>query len=61
MYSDNRFRAPAAAIVRGAAAQAGLWQHSISGDLPIVLLHIDDIDDIAIVQQLLRAHMSTGG
>lgn len=56
LYSDNRFRAPAAAIVRGAAAQAGLWQHSISGDLPIVLLHIDDIDDIAIVQQLLRAH-----
>ncbi|GHG59946.1 glycosyl transferase [Alishewanella longhuensis] len=56
LYNDNRFRAPAAAIFRGAAAQAELWQHSISGDLPIVLLHIDDIEEIATVQQLLRAH-----
>jgi len=56
LYNDLRFRATAAAITRGAAAQSGLWQHAISGDLPIVLLHIDDIEDISMVQQLLRAH-----
>ena len=56
LYNDQRFRAPAAAILRGAGAQSGLWQHSISGDLPVVLLHIDDIQDIDTVQQLLRAH-----
>lgn len=36
--------------------QSGLWPLSISGDLPIVLLRIDDIDDMAQVHQLLRAH-----
>ncbi|MDB5807564.1 MAG: glycosyl transferase [Betaproteobacteria bacterium] len=56
LYADARFRAPAEALVRGAGAQSGLWQHSISGDLPIVLLRIDDIEDIAQVRQLLRAH-----
>lgn len=56
LYNDLRFRATATAISRGAAAQSGLWQHAISGDAPIVLLHIDDIEDLSVVQQLLRAH-----
>ena len=56
LYADPRFRAPSAAILRGAGSQTGLWRLSISGDLPIVLLRIDDIDDIAQVRQLLRAH-----
>ncbi|WJV52453.1 glucoamylase family protein [Prodigiosinella aquatilis] len=56
LYADPRFRAPVESIVRGAGAQSGLWPMSISGDLPIVLLRIDDIDDIAQVHQLLRAH-----
>jgi cyclic beta-1,2-glucan synthetase len=42
--------------VRGAGPQSSLWPHAISGDLPIVLLHIDDILDIAQVRELLRAH-----
>ena len=33
-----------------------LWAHGISGDLPIVLVRIDDVEDIDIVRQLLRAH-----
>ncbi|HEY9381677.1 MAG TPA: glucoamylase family protein, partial [Burkholderiales bacterium] len=56
LYADPRFRAPSDTIIRGASAQSGLWPHSISGDLPIVLLRIDDIEDIAQVRQLLRAH-----
>ena len=56
LYADPRFRAPSDAIVRGAGSQSGLWPHAISGDLPIVLLRIDDIEDIAQVRQLLRAH-----
>jgi cyclic beta-1,2-glucan synthetase len=56
LYADPRFRAPSEAIVRGAGSQSGLWPHAISGDLPIVLLRIDDIEDIAQVRQLLRAH-----
>jgi cyclic beta-1,2-glucan synthetase len=56
LYADPRFRAPSEAIMRGAGSQSGLWPHAISGDLPIVLMHIDDIADIARVRQLLRAH-----
>ncbi|UYF99008.1 GH36-type glycosyl hydrolase domain-containing protein [Halomonas sp. GD1P12] len=56
LYPDARFRAPAEAILRGAGPQSGLWPHAISGDLPIVLLRIDSLDDLALVRQLLRAH-----
>jgi cyclic beta-1,2-glucan synthetase len=56
LYADPRFRAPPGAIVRGAGTQSRLWRHGISGDLPIVLLRIDSIDDMAQVRQLLRAH-----
>ncbi len=37
------FQAVLGAIIRGAGSQSGLWSSSISGDLPIVLLRIDDI------------------
>lgn len=56
LYADPLFRAPAEAILRGMDCQSELWAFDISGDLPIVLLHIDDIEDIDQVKQLLRAH-----
>lgn len=56
LYADPRFRATPEAIARGAGSQSGLWPHAISGDLPIVLLRIDEIEDLAQVRQLLRAH-----
>ncbi|HBO3986802.1 TPA: glycosyl transferase [Pseudomonas aeruginosa] len=56
LYADARFRTPSEAIARGAGPQSGLWRHAVSGDLPIVLLRIDDIEDMAQVRQLLRAH-----
>ncbi|MFD1702614.1 GH36-type glycosyl hydrolase domain-containing protein [Methylopila henanensis] len=56
LYPDARFRAASDVIVRGAGPQSGLWPYSISGDLPIVLLRIDDIEDMDQVRQLLRAH-----
>jgi cyclic beta-1,2-glucan synthetase len=56
MRGDPRMRASDAQIVAGAAPQSALWALGISGDLPIVLLQIDDVQDIAVVQQVLRAH-----
>ncbi|GAB6851458.1 GH36-type glycosyl hydrolase domain-containing protein [Paraburkholderia kururiensis] len=56
LYADARFRATPGAIVRGAGPQSALWPHAISGDLPIVLLRIGDIEDIAQVRHLLKAH-----
>ncbi len=56
LYADARFRSPSTTIMCGAGSQSTLWTQSISGDLPIVLLRIDDIEDIDQVRQLLRAH-----
>jgi cyclic beta-1,2-glucan synthetase len=56
LYADARFRASAEDIAHGAGPQSNLWRYAVSGDLPIVLLRIDDIDDIAQIRQLLRAH-----
>ena len=51
--------APAAggrAHARHRAVPPSLWPHGISGDIPIVLVQIDEPDDVGIVRQLLRAH-----
>jgi cyclic beta-1,2-glucan synthetase len=55
LYPHASLRPASDTIRRGAAAPPALWRHGISGDLPIVLLRIDDINDIAIARQLLQA------
>ena len=56
LYADGAMRPTSEAIQRGGGNAAALWAQSISGDLPIVLLRIDQLEDIAVVRQLLRAH-----
>ncbi len=56
LYLDRAVRASAEVIARRADNVSALWAQGISGDLPIVLVEIDDADDIGIVRQLLRAH-----
>ena len=56
LYADARFRPPSAVIAAGAGRQSALWPMAISGDRPIVLLRISDIEDLPQVRQMLRAH-----
>ncbi len=56
MRNDARLRATPAQIAAGAAPQSALWALGISGDLPIVLLQIEDAEDIAVLHQVLSAH-----
>ena len=56
LYADLRLRGPAPVLARNTLGPAGLWKHRISGDLPIVLVRIDEMEDRGIVRQLLRAH-----
>ncbi|HSG91948.1 MAG TPA: glycosyl transferase, partial [Pseudomonadales bacterium] len=56
LYADASLRPPSVAIRRGGGGPAALWAQGISGDLPIVLARLDDIEDITIVRQLLQAH-----
>jgi cyclic beta-1,2-glucan synthetase len=56
LYSDRTLRASADVLTRHTSGPDALWAHGISGDLPIVLVQIDEPEDVGIVRQLLRAH-----
>ena len=56
LFSDPSLRPSAGLLARNEWGPPGLWAHGISGDLPIVLVRIDEADDLDIVRQLLRAH-----
>ncbi|HEX4112005.1 MAG TPA: glucoamylase family protein [Stellaceae bacterium] len=56
LYSDPTLRPPAETLKRGGGAASLLWPQGLSGDLPIVLVRIDDTSDLNIVRQLLLAH-----
>jgi cyclic beta-1,2-glucan synthetase len=56
LFSDPTLRPPSDVLTRGARDVSALWAQGISGDLPVVLLRIDDADDFEIARQLLRAH-----
>jgi len=56
LYSDPTLRPSPTLLARSDRGAPGLWAYGISGDLPIVLVRIDEAEDIDIVRQLLRAH-----
>jgi cyclic beta-1,2-glucan synthetase len=56
LYVNAALRASAEVLARRLEGVGGLWAHGISGDLPIVVLEINDADNVGIVHQLLRAH-----
>ncbi len=55
IFANAAMRADASVILRNRRGQSGLWGYAISGDLPIVLLQIADLANIALVRQLLQA------
>jgi cyclic beta-1,2-glucan synthetase len=55
LFSDPSLRPGAEVLQRNARGPSALWGHGISGDLPIVLVRIDDADEAGIVRQLLKA------
>jgi cyclic beta-1,2-glucan synthetase len=56
IYSDRSLRPSSDVLTRPSGGRDSLWAHGISGDLPIVLVQVDDLDDVGLVRQLLRAH-----
>jgi cyclic beta-1,2-glucan synthetase len=55
MYGDPRLRA-AAAVRMNTRGQQELWKYGISGDLPILLVRLEDEDGLGLVRDLLKAH-----
>jgi cyclic beta-1,2-glucan synthetase len=55
VYADPALRASELVMQNGALGFGALWPAGISGDLPIVFVRIDEIEDIGLVRQLLHA------
>ncbi len=56
VFTSPALRPSSDTIRQGAGPQAGLWSLGISGDLPILLVRIGDVDNAGVVKQLLQAH-----
>ncbi|MEI7610195.1 MAG: glycosyl transferase, partial [Rhodospirillaceae bacterium] len=56
LYIDPTLRPASGTLKRGGGTASMLWPYGISGDLPIVLVRIDETSDLEIVRQLLLAH-----
>jgi cyclic beta-1,2-glucan synthetase len=56
LVANASMRSSSDAIRGGGGGPPALWAQGISGDLPIVLVRVDDLEEIEIARQLLRAH-----
>ena len=56
IYTNPTLRADPSILIKNRRGQSGLWGYAISGDLPIVLLQIEDPANIELVRQLVQAH-----
>ncbi|MBL8854347.1 MAG: cyclic beta 1-2 glucan synthetase, partial [Planctomycetaceae bacterium] len=56
VYANPTLRADSAILKRNRRGQSGLWGYGISGDSPMVLLRISNIENIHLVRQLVQAH-----
>ncbi|MDO1528740.1 glucoamylase family protein [Fulvimonas sp. R45] len=56
VYANPSLRADPGILRANRRGQSGLWGQAVSGDLPIVLLHVADPAHIDLVRQLVQAH-----
>ncbi|MBK9037646.1 MAG: phosphorylase [Bdellovibrionales bacterium] len=63
IYSDPSLRPPSELLKKNIKNLGALWALGISGDLPIVIVRIDDIENRSLVRHLLKAqiYLSTKG
>lgn len=57
VYSNAYLRTDPATIIKNHRGQSDLWSYSISGDIPIVLVQIEDSSNISLVKQMVQAHL----
>lgn len=57
LYANPGMRADAQVIQSNNRGQSGLWGHSVSGDLPVVLLQVHDSENFDLIRQVVQAHV----
>ncbi|MCL6589638.1 MAG: glycosyl transferase family 36 [Firmicutes bacterium] len=57
IFYFNPYRAERArACLKNSKGQSGLWAYGISGDLPIVLARLGDVEELGLAETLAQAH-----
>jgi len=56
LYANGAMRAPPEVIRAGSGPPGALWAQGISGDLPLLLLQLDAIEQLPMLRQFLQAH-----
>ncbi len=56
IYSVAVRRANSSILLANKRGKNGLWSYGISGDIPMILLRISDVEKIELVRQLIHAH-----
>jgi cyclic beta-1,2-glucan synthetase len=56
LFPNRLLRSHAGKIEENTQGQSGLWRYGISGDLPIALITIGEMQNIGLVGQMLQAH-----
>ena len=56
LYPHQSMRGNMQMIARSRLGQSGLWRHGISGDLPILLVHVTEPEQTGLVRELAMAH-----
>lgn len=56
LYADKELRANFNSWKENRRKQQDLWAYAISGDFPLIIFRVDDIDQIKQVRLLLKAH-----
>jgi cellobiose phosphorylase len=56
IFANSSLRADPQTIIKNHRGQSALWSYSISGDLPIVLLQIEESSSIDLVKKMVQAH-----
>lgn len=57
LYPHSSLRASAEVISTNTKGQSSLWAYGISGDLPILLVRLGDVEELGLLMEVLRAHM----
>ena len=56
LYANPEWRAHASVLKQNRRGQTDLWGYDISGDLPIVIVRIEDQENIGLIARMVQAH-----
>ena len=56
IFMNPLLRAEAGVLLSNQRGQSGLWPYSVSGDLPIVFIRVEEQTKIDLIKQLIQAH-----